>query len=261
MKNPIIGVGIVLSNLNYYLEKILNSVPVPFAYLILLTIFILAAFLFILLWLFVLNLVSKEKHVTKELVFVSLSSSIGTIAAITGSYFLSPVLRYMYFPFTWFFLFLIFITVVFFVQTKMIQHFTQRKNKGDFILSFVALIFSTAGIISTAFFLMDYQDPCWDILYRDAGAFNQHIKDLCYLREDTSECPQNVEQLKAFSASRYQKVKQCADVEYYFNEKTQNYELRLSPYIKKSQEIIFPMFANHEEVLLKNLNQQKEASP
>lgn len=67
-----------------------------------------------------------------------------------------------------------------------------------------------------------------------SNVLNQHIKDLCYFREDKSECPKSEDELKAFNSKSYERLTYCADVKFEYDESIDNIKFNVYPKTKKS---------------------------
>lgn len=90
--------------------------------------------------------------------------------------------------------------------------------------------------------------PCHSALFSKL-VFNQHLKELCLLRADTSECPKNEAELRAFNPDKYDLLLQCAEVEYSYNSTTKKVIWEIEPYSnqdKFSNFNVFPDFTRDE---------------
>ncbi len=74
--------------------------------------------------------------------------------------------------------------------------------------------------------------------------FNQHIKELCYLRADTTECPRTEAALAAFDPQAYAFLEICADTQYEYDRGTGAVRWEVSPKHPAYQafEQVYPQF-------------------
>lgn len=123
------------------------------------------------------------------------------------------------------------------------------------VLSIISLAATVGLFIALVFF-----EPCFNEYY-SRRVFNQHLKELCYLRADTSECPKDASELRAFNPQLYDKLGQCAELEYSFNQATGEVIWTADPYLKGYSAQLkmgsFPDFEHGEEERYKQIQEAR----
>lgn len=140
--------------------------------------------------------------------------------------------------------------VVSFVLIAPVAMLLKEKYKFQFPF-FPATLYSslcTAMFLTPVLFLYLLTVNTCHTELQYAHVLNQHVKDLCYFREDTSECPRDESELKALNPSKYRKLGYCADTEFVYDETIENIRLFVRPKTKQSynHSIDIPSFTRLE---------------
>lgn len=88
------------------------------------------------------------------------------------------------------------------------------------VVAFEAMLLILGGALSFFFYLDERCEAEKHYLHM----YNQHLKELCVEREDKSQCPQNIDQLKAFKPETWKKIEGCFTLEYTMEEAPAKYK-------------------------------------
>lgn len=195
-------------------------------------------FIFLALLLSFLAFVTKKKYLFKEIAKVAATVPAFVLALLLVQFgvisILSQIFTYYCFGCSFFdpiivlsvtilgSILLTFLSLPHFVSKPILQPFRVALS---ILLSLLSLIVTIGFFIALLIF-----EPCSQE-YFSKKKFNQHLKDLCYLRTDTSECPKDASELRAFNPKLYDQLARCAELEYSFDQSSGMVIWNAYPYV------------------------------
>jgi hypothetical protein len=118
------------------------------------------------------------------------------------------------------------VKILFFLATRF-PHFRSHWQKiSDWkrwfgvVVAFEAMLLLFGVFLAAAFFLDTWCQPEQFYLH----IYNQHLKELCIESADKSQCPQNIDQLKAFQPQTWEKIEGCFTLTYELEEPPAKYK-------------------------------------